>query len=250
MTRHGVFNPMSGKTHIMKKERKIKSPAVKGLDYELDSDRRAHFKKNNKAALIHGGYSKDMPQEVRDAFLANDYSYELALLKNQASQVALIGGRFVDQLMEQGDISSALSVSLSCADRMSKLIPQIQKALESPLLTDDELPPAKQKIKNRWLKKLQAGGCTALDAAYQFEVNNLGILPVYVLKKLDFELKNTTAEIEDELFSRQDIDNMTEEYWNSVESERNKKEERLKAIHLEKSRINKKFFSGSEESDK
>ncbi|MCE0493113.1 hypothetical protein [Vibrio salinus] len=234
----------------MKKERKIKSLAVKEIDYELDSYRRARFIKNNKAALIHGGYSRDMPPEVKDAFLANDYSYEFAQLKNQVAQIAILGGSRIEELYEQGDVSSALAVSLACADRVSKLIPQIQKALESPLLADDELPPAKQKIKNRWLKKLQTGGCTALDVAYQFEVNDLGSLPTYVLKKLDFELKNTTVEIEDELFTRQDIDKMTEEYWNNIESERTKQEDRLKAIHLEKARINKKFFGDNEESDK
>lgn len=234
----------------MKKERNLKSRAVECQDYELDPiTKRSRFKKNNKAALIHGGYSKEMPPEVEEAFLANDYSYELALLKNQASQVALIGGRFVDQLMEQGDISSALSVSLSCADRMSKLIPQIQKALESPIVSGSEFDPKKRRLKNRWLKRFHNGDCSATDIAYQFEINDLGQPPLYVMKKLEVEIKSDPSDIDDAQYSREEIQQQLMEYWKETASEEQRRNEREEAIQQEKKRISDHFFNSSNTND-
>ena len=49
----------------MKKSSKSLKTAVENRDYILDlSTRRSSFQSNNKAALIHGGYSKSIPEEL------------------------------------------------------------------------------------------------------------------------------------------------------------------------------------------
>lgn len=233
----------------MNKSKKL-SKAVEGVDYDIaPTSRRAQFKKNNQAALVHGGFSNHLGPELLAVITDNDLGFEVGVLKGQLSNLTMIGDFVIKELHQQGESVTALNVALSCADRASKLVPQIQRALESPLITGESLSQQKVKIKNRWLKKLQAGGCSAMEVAYQFEVNQLGSLPNYVVKKLEFELKNATVEIADELFSRQDINKMTEEYWNKVVSEPDEKEQRLKAIHIEKERVNNKFFTSDRGSE-
>lgn len=217
---------------------------MEGKDYFLDPEtKRSCFKTNNKAALIHGGYSKQIPEEVLHAMLNNDLGFEIGILKGQLSNLATMGAEVVNELQQQGEKATALSVALSCADRASKIVPQIQKALESPLVINKEPDPKVLRTRNRWLKKLQAGGCLPSEVAYQFEVNNLGSLPEYLMKRLEIELKNIEPELEEELYSREELQKKLTEYWKEVDSEELTKLERKNTIHKEKQRINEQFFN-------
>lgn len=234
----------------MKKERNIKSRAVLGKDYELDPiTKRARFKKNNNAALVHGGYASQLPPELLSAMMENDLGFEVGILKGQLSNLTLMGDQLIKELHQQGESATALSVALSCADRASKLVPQIQKALESPLLTNTEQAPQKQRLKNRWLKRFHTGECSATDIAYQFEINELGQLPLYVMKKLEMEIKSTPSDIVDAQYSREEIQQQLMDYWKETASEDQRREEREKAIQHAKKRISEHFFNTSSTND-
>ncbi|HHI5045587.1 TPA: hypothetical protein ACP5XP_004558 [Vibrio parahaemolyticus] len=234
----------------MKKERNLKSRAVKGKDYELDpTTKRSRFKKNNNAALVHGGYSKQLSPELLAAVIDNDLGFEVGILKGQLSNLAVIGEQLIQELHQQGESATALSVALSCADRASKLVPQIQKALESPIVLDTEFDPKKRRLKNRWLKRFHTGDCSATDIAYQFEINDLGQLPIYVMKKLEVEIKSTPSDIDDAQYSREEIQQQLMEYWKETATEEQRRDEREKAIQQEKKRISDHFFNSSNTND-
>lgn len=234
----------------MKKERNLKSRAVEGKDYELDPiTKRSQFKKNNNAALVHGGYANQVPTELLTAMMDNDLGFEIGVLKGQLSNLTLMGEQVIRELNQQGESATALSVALSCADRASKLVPQIQKALESPLLTKTELAPQKQRLKNRWLKRFHTGDCSANDIAYQFEINELGQLPLYVMKKLEMEIKSAPSDIVDAQYSREEIQQQLMEYWKETATEEQRRDEREKAIQQEKKRISDYFFNSSNTND-
>ncbi|MGR5412857.1 hypothetical protein ACPV5T_04605 [Vibrio astriarenae] len=233
----------------MKNEIAIKSRAVKGKDYELaPKTKRSRFKQNNNAALIHGGYSKQVSPELFTAMVDNDLGFEVGILKGQLSNLAIMGEQLIQELHQQGESATALSVALSCADRAAKLVPQIQKALESPLTADFELDAKKLRQKNRWLKRLHAGECSASDVAYQFEVNNLGLPPFYVMKKLEAEIKSTPSDLDDSLYSREELQQQLVEYWQETALEEQHRNERQQAIHREKQRISNRFFNPSNSS--
>lgn len=234
----------------MKKEIMIKSRAVKGKDYELDpTTKRSRFKKNNNAALIHGGYSKQLSPEFLAAVIDNDLGFEVGILKGQLSNLAVMGEQLIQELHQQGESATALSVALSCADRASKLVPQIQKALESPIVLDTEFDSKKRRLKNRWLKRFHTGDCSATDIAYQFEVNDLGQPPLYVMKKLEMEIKSSPSDIDDSQYSREEIQQQLMEYWKETASEELRRDERETAIQQEKKRISDHFFNSSNTRD-
>lgn len=234
----------------MKKEIMIKSRAVKGKDYELDpTTKRSRFKKNNNAALIHGGYSKQLSPELLAAVIDNDLGFEVGILKGQLSNLAVMGEQLIQELHQQGESATALSVALSCADRASKLVPQIQKALESQIVLDTEFDSKKRRLKNRWLKRFHTGDCSATDIAYQFEVNDLGQPPLYVMKKLEMEIKSSPSDIDDSQYSREEIQQQLMEYWKETASEELRRDEREKAIQQEKKRISDHFFNSSNTRD-
>lgn len=234
----------------MKNKITIKSIAVEGKDYELDpKTKRSRFKQNNTAALTHGGYSKQISPDLLTAMIDNDLGFEVGILKGQLSNLAVMGEQLIQDLHQQGESATALSVALSCADRASKLVPQIQKALESPLVSNTELDPKKQRLKNRWLKRFHAGECSASDVAYQFEVNNLGQLPLYVMKKLEAEIKSAPSDIDDAQYSREELHQQLMEYWQETASEEQLRNEREQAIQREKKRISDRFFNSSNATD-
>ncbi|MGR5069307.1 hypothetical protein [Vibrio alfacsensis] len=230
----------------MNKNNSSRSKARKGKDYTLDPEtRRSRFIKNNTAALVHGGYSKQLPAEVLDAITDNDLGFEIGVLKGQLSNITFIGEQLIGELEQQGDIANALSVVLSCADRAAKLVPQIQKALESPIVTDSNTDVNKLRLKNRWLKKLQNGDCLASEVAYQFEIHQLGHLPLYVIKKLESELKNNAFETDDAPYSREDLQQQLNEYWLTTQDEEENRSLRSIKISKEKKRITDSFFSSA-----
>lgn len=216
------------------------------LNFSLDKKtRRATFLKNNKAALVHGGYSQKLPEELIASVLAGDLGFELGVLKGQLCNIASLGDRAVKSLSVQGDDVSALKVALACADSTSRLIPQIQKVLESELSNIGVIDERPLKARSRWLRKLRAGGCNVLEVAYQFEINELGSLPGYVQKQLESELKSIEPELIPELYTRQELTKKLQEYWDITEGEEAQMAQRKIAIDLEKERINKQFFGES-----
>jgi hypothetical protein len=204
--------------------------------------RRATFLANNQAALIHGGYSKNIPEEMMNSVLAGDLGFELGMLKGQLSNIALLSDKAIKSFSSQGDDASALHVALACADSTSRLIPQIQKVLESELSNNDKVDDRALKFRFRWLKKLRAGGCNALEVAYQFEVNGLGNLPSYVQKQLENELRTVEPELVPELYTREELKQKLQDYWDKTETEAALMVKRKTAMDLEKQRINEQFF--------
>lgn len=207
--------------------------------------RRATFLANNQAALVHGGYSKNIPEELMGAVLSGDLSFELGILKGQLSNISILGEKAINGFSVQGDDASALHVALACADSTSRLIPQIQKVLESKLSNNEQVDDRAAKIRFRWLKKLRAGGCNALEVAYQFEINELGSLPDYVQRQLECELRTIEPELVPELYTRDELKQKLQAYWDETEVEATQIAKRKTAIDLEKKRINDQFF-GSE----
>lgn len=226
----------------MKKDR-----TRKGKDYLIDpATRRSRFIENNKAAMVHGGYSTEIPSPIVDALLDNDLGFELGILKGQLCNIATIGQKVIDNLMVEGEEASALSVELSCVDRSVKIIPQIQKVLESQITA---VLPDNQKTnraRSRWLKQLYKGNCSPSDVAYQFEVHQLGELPQYVRYMLSKELSMQQTEIEHENLSREQILEKLEGYKTAVAAEVNDIRQRELAISIEKQRINQELFASSE----
>jgi len=204
--------------------------------------RRATFLANNQAALVHGGYSKNIPEELMNSVLAGDLGFELGMLKGQLSNIALLGDKAIQSFSDQGDAASALHIALACADSTSRLIPQIQKTLESQLSNNEQADEGTVKMRLRWLKKLRAGGCNTLEVAYQFEINELGSLPNYVQKQLDNELRTIEPELIPELYTREELKTKLQAYWDEAEAEATQMAKRKTAIDLEKQRINEQFF--------
>jgi hypothetical protein len=132
----------------------LKNRCAENKDYILDPvTRRAKFLKNNQATLIHGGFSKQIAPELLEAALDTDLAFETGLLKSQLTNLATLGTSIISKLIEDGDELSALQLALACADRTAKLVPQVQKLLESDLV-NIKVPDIKQdKLKNRILKK-------------------------------------------------------------------------------------------------
>lgn len=216
---------------------------TKKRNFSIDKKtRRATFLANNQAALIHGGYSKNIPDELIESVLAGDLGFELGVLKGQLSNLALLGDKAVKYFTSQGDDVTALQVAISCSDCTSRLIPQISKLLESHLSIGGDVDNSVLKTRTRWLKKLRAGGCSAVEVAYQFEVNELGVLPHYVQIQVDGELKNAEPELAPELYTREELNQKLEDYWDEAESESELLASRKDAITLEKIRINEQFF--------
>jgi hypothetical protein len=227
----------------MTNERAGKANNKVNQSFSIDKKtRRATFLANNQAALIHGGYSKNIPEEMMNSVLSIDLSFELAVLKGQLCNIALLGDKAIQSFSDQGDAASALHIALACADSTSRLIPQIQKVLESELSSSEQVDDRVAKLQFRWLKKLRAGGCNALEVAYQFEVNELGSLPSYVQKKLEHELRTVEPELVPELYTREELKQKLQDYWDETETEDDLMVKRKTAINLEKQRINEQFF--------
>lgn len=218
----------------------------KGVDYTLDPiTSRATFKKNNKAALIHGGYSHDISDRILEAILDNDLGFEVGILKGQLTNIHTIGGELTRDLISQGEEATALSVILSCADRSSKLVPQIQKLLLHSEAQYNALTHKEQAARKRWLKKLKDGVCLPSEVAYQFETQQLGEPPAYVHKMIDIELRSSDSKVEDELFSRTDLQQQLCEYWEATKKEAKNKQLRQEEVHDIKQKINKEIFEPS-----
>jgi hypothetical protein len=227
----------------MTNERADKANNKVNQSFSIDKKtRRATFLANNQAALIHGGYSKNIPEEMMNSVLAGDLGFELGMLQGQLSNIALLSDKAIKSFSSQGDDASALHVALACADSTSRLIPQIQKVLESELSNNDKVDDRVLKFRFRWLKKSRAGGCNALEVAYQFEVNELGSLPSYVQKQLENELRTVEPELVPELYTREESKQKLQDYWNKTETEAALMVKRKTAMDLEKQRINEQFF--------
>lgn len=210
-------------------------------DYILDpKTRRAVFLKNNKAALVHGGYSKQLTDDLTDALLTNDLGYELGVLKGQLINLTSIGDKAISYFLSQGDSISALQMAISCSECSARLVPQINKLIELKPL--DENRDVILKLRTRWLKKLRAGGCSASEVAYQFEVNDLGELPRYVQMQIENEIKNTEPELSPELYTREELEQKLSLYWAEVDSEQQEIENRKKRILAEKDKFNAQYL--------
>jgi hypothetical protein len=228
----------------MTNERAGKANKKVNQSFSIDKKtRRATFLANNQAALVHGGYSKNIPAELMNSVLAGDLGFEYGMLKGQLANIALLSDKAIQSFSSQGDDASALHVALACADSTSRLIPQIQKVLESKLSNNDQFDDRAIRLRSHWLKKLRAaGGCNALEVAYQFEVNELGSLPSYVQKQLENELRTVEPELVRELYSREELKQKLRDYWDETETESELMVKRKTAIDLEKQRINEEFF--------
>jgi hypothetical protein len=227
----------------MTNERAGKANKKVNQSFSIDKKtRRATFLANNQAALVHGGYSKNIPAELMNSVLAGDLGFEYGMLKGQLANIALLSDKAIQSFSSQGDDASALHVALACADSTSRLIPQIQKVLESKLSNNDQVDDRAIKLRPYWLKKLRAGGCNALEVAYQFEVNELGSLPSYVQKQLENELRVVEPELVPELYTREELKQKLQDYWDKTEKEAELIVKRKAVIDLEKQRINEQFF--------
>ena len=215
----------------------------KKQNFSIDKKtRRATFLANNQSALVHGGYSKNIPKELMNSVLAGDLGFELGMLKGQLSNIALLGSKAIQNFSEQGDAASALHIALACANSTSRLIPQIQKTLESQLSNNEQVDESTVKMRLRWLKRLRAGGCNTLEVAYQFEINELGNLPNYVQKQLENELRTIEPVLMPDLYTREELKKKLQEYWDETEVEVTEMARRKRSIDLEKQRINEQFF--------
>ncbi|MDD2342336.1 MAG: hypothetical protein PHV54_05545 [Tolumonas sp.] len=220
-----------------------KSRAISGLDYVVDPrTKRSKFIENNKAAMIHGGYSVEIPESIMNALLENDLGFELGILKGQLANLAIIGRKVVNDLIVAGEETKALNIELACIDRSVKLVPQIQKVLASKEVSS---LPDMEKIANarvRWLKQLQKGNCTASELAFQFEIHQLGNVPDYVQRMLLRELSIQQPEFENENLSREAIFEKLETYKNLIAQEKDERQQREIAVSLEKRKINEQLF--------
>ena len=221
-----------------------------GKDYLIDpATRRAKFIENNKAAMIHGGYSADIPPSIIDALLDNDLGFELGVLKGQLCNITTIGKRVINSLIAEGEEATALNLELSCVDRSVKLIPQIHKLLESKITRPAPDYQKINKIRARWLKQLYNGNCSPGDVAYQFEVHQLGELPKYVQQMLSNELSAQQTDTEHDNLSREQILEKLEDYKVTIAAEEEQIKLRQLAVSKEKQRINQQLFSYSESSE-
>ncbi|UML94181.1 hypothetical protein [Shewanella xiamenensis] len=221
--------------------------AAHDKNYIVDpATRRSKFIENNKAAMIHGGYSVEIPPSIVDALLDNDLGFELGILKGQLCNITIIGKRVINSLIAEGEETTALNVGLSCADRSVKIILQIQKLLESKLtkpLPDHEKT---NRSRTRWLKQLYIGNCSPSDVAFQFEINQLGQLPDYVQQMLSKELAMQQINAEHDNLSREDILAKIEDYKASIAMEKEQIKQREQSVSIEKQRINQQLFANSE----
>jgi hypothetical protein len=228
---------------MTKNTNKIRT-AIESKDYVLNSStRRSCFQNNNKAALIHGGFSKNIPEELLTSILSNDLGFELGVLKGQLSNITTMGMGIISELVQEGEKTTALNIAFSCADRSAKLVPQIQKILESGLVKEEQDEPKVIKTRTRLLKKLHAGLCLPSEVAYQFECHQLGELPDYVDQMLKIEFKEKEPEVEIELYSREELQVKVSEYWQGVEQEKESQLERKADIEAEKKRVNAQVYS-------
>jgi hypothetical protein len=228
----------------MKKDTNKIRKSIERKDYVLNpSTRRSSFQNNNKAALIHGGYSKNIPAELMEAVLGNDLGYELGILKGQLSNISTLGMGIISELLEEGERSEALSVALSCADRSARLVPQIQRIVELNSIRE-EVPDSKViKTRSKLLKKLNSGLLLPSEVAYQFEYQQLGELPDYVNQMLKIELKEKEPEVEVELYSREELQVKVSDYRLALEQEKESQVERKAEITAEKERVNAQVYS-------
>ena len=225
----------------------VKKITKQNKNYYLDPvTSRATFIKNNKAAMTHGGYSRDIPQELIDAALENDFGYEVGVLKGQLTNLLTIGNELVDSLYNDGEKARALSVALSCADRASRLVPQIQKAIEGHTNSSSGLTAKQKSQRKRVLKKLADGNCTALDVAYQFATQELGELPSYVNTLLSLQLKTESGEQIEELISKEEIRRKLEEYWQEAGEDQVLSAQRKQQVDSIKTQINSELFNVNE----
>ncbi|MGS0692311.1 hypothetical protein [Shewanella sp. 30m-9] len=228
----------------MKKTKKTKQ----NTGYIIDpKTRRSQFQSNNRAALVHGGFSNKIPEELLGSILDNDLGFELGVLKGQLSNITLLGQEVITRLITEGEDSVALSVVLSCADRTAKLVPQIQKVLDSSLAKTGSVQLINSR--NRWLNKLYKGKCSASDVAYQFEVHQLGELPDYVQRMLSIELSAQQTDTDHENLSREQIFEKLEDYKVTIAAEEEQIKLRQQAVSKEKQRINQHLFNNSEPSE-
>jgi hypothetical protein len=224
-----------------------KNRAKPGKYYHLDHlTRRSRFIEHNKAAIVHGGYSTDISASIMDALLDNDLGFELGILKGQLTNLATMGRKVVNNLIAEGDETSALHVELSCIDRSIKLIPQIQKMLAAK--KDEPVTDCKKisKARTRWLKQLYMGNCSPSDVAFQFEIHQLGQLPDYVQQMLSKELAMQQINAEHDNLSREDILAKLEDYKASIAMEKEQIKQREQSVSIEKQRINQQLFTDSE----
>lgn len=204
-------------------------------DYSIDPiTRRARFLKNNKAALVHGGYSQNVDESLLNSALENDLAFETGILKGQLFNITTIGTTAVNQMMDSGDEVGALHLALACADRVAKLAPQVQKLLESEL-SHHQLPDLKkEQTKKRILKKFQSQQITASEVAFNYALHELGSVPQFIMYALIAELKNQTTDVEDEIFTREELEQKAKSYWEQVAQEENQKIARKAAISIAK----------------
>lgn len=230
---------------------KRKSRAKEGIDYLLDPETsRATFLSNNKAALIHGGDAVQVPEKVLQAALDIDLGFEVGLLKGQLANIATIGKELVSELYEEGEKAQALSVSLSCADRTARIVPQLVKALEQHSKSTSGLTAKQKNMRRRILRKLQSNSCSALEVAYLFELNELGELPEFVAGLLQQEITRSNEEDFDAEMSREQINELLAQYKNSNQEETLELEIREKDIAEVKAKMNRSIFSDEGLNDK
>ncbi|MDB1124674.1 hypothetical protein [Vibrio algarum] len=229
---------------------KSKYKAKEGVDFLLDPETsRATFIRNNKAALTHGGYSLQVPETIMQAALDSDLGFEVGLLKGQLTNIATIGGDLMQELYEEGEKAQALAVSLSCADRAARIVPQLLKAVEHQQQNTKGLTTKQKNARKRILKKLQNNSLSALDVAYQFELNELGKLPQFVVDLLQLEIVTPNKEESDLGLDRQQINELLKEYQQTNQREALTIELRKNEVAKVKKRINNSIFSGEIQND-
>lgn len=221
-----------------------KKGAIENKDYVLDPlTRRSTFTQNNKAAIVHGGYSVNIPEPILGAVLSNDLGFELGILKGQLCNLITIGNKVIANLIAEDKDAKALSIELACVDRSVKLIPQIQKLLESQITNSAVDNQKLNRLRIKWLKHLNKGNCSASELAYQFEINQLGELPKYVQQLVSQELSMRQLDMEQESLSREQIFEKIQDYRRAINNEQEQIKQRSFAVAIEKQKINHQLFA-------
>ncbi len=230
---------------------KKKYKAKEGTDYVIDPiTMRATFTRNNKAALTHGGHSVQVPEEIMQAALDTDLGFEVGLLKGQLANITTIGTELIHELYEDGEKAQALSVSLSCADRTARIVPQLVKALEQYTKATEGLTVKQKNARKRILKKLQNSDYTALEVAYLFELNELGDLPKFVVDLVQHEIKHLSNDEVDSGLSRHEIKELLNQYHDSQIQEVAIQATRENEVAQVKADIKQSMYSGESSNEK
>jgi hypothetical protein len=79
--------------------------------------------------------------------------------------------------------------------------------------------------------------------SYQYEINKLGPIPIHIKQRLDVEIKAQTVTIEEEIYSREELEQKANEYWIKTNNDDSAKSKRDEEIAIQKAKINAELYS-------